>query len=360
MKSRNFLLISSILLCFIFITSCYYKDKSKIAIVNDIKVFDSYWNELKTEELYNNDVEWYLNTINKGLKPINSAAPIVKYTGFEINTEELIIIKVDCTTKKNYSITFTMDEYYPDYRGTGNSYQPTQIEHEGNKCIVTFEITDLPEENVYYEFRYAKFITSEGGLISAKLDYVGSGFNGYYGGLVAKVNSVYIPYKSILKNLNNNLSTELKLLQDVSQIIINIQNGTEKTYASSHYSNFYNKVKYPDHLPDENKGINFLACQEELYYMSHGIYYEKNYVYQIKSSDPKTKIFGVTLNNTLEEIKEALINNNYTEINLTNNQNYSIYTYESELSFIRILIYYNYRLEKVEGFSIEYTPIFNQ
>ena len=76
MKSRNFLLILSILLCSILITSCYYKDKIKIAIVNEIKVFDSYLNELKTEELYNNEVEWYLNTINKGLKPINSAAPI--------------------------------------------------------------------------------------------------------------------------------------------------------------------------------------------------------------------------------------------------------------------------------------------
>ena len=360
MKSRNFLLILSILLCSILITSCYYKDKSKIAIVNEIKVFDSYLNELKTEELYNNEVEWYFNSINKGLKPINSAAPIVKYTGFEINTEEFIIIKVYCTTKNNYSITFTMEEYYPDYRGTGKSYQPTQIEHEGNNCIVTFEISELPEENVYYDFRYVKFITNEGGLIAAKLDYEGSNFNGYYGGLVAKVNEIYIPYKAILSNLNNNLSTELKLLQDVSQIIINIQNGTEETYASSHYSNFYNKVKYPDYLPDENKGIDFLTCQEELYYMSHGLYSHKNYVYQIKSSDPNTKIFGVTLSNTLDEIKEALINNNYTEYNLINNQNYTIYTYESELSFIRILIYYNYRLEKVAGFSIEYTPIFSQ
>ena len=101
MKKIRLILIALFITLSIFVLSgCYYKDKSKTVIVNDIKVFDAYWTELKTEELYNNDVEWYFNTFNNGLKPINSPAPIVRYAGFTINTEDYALAKKKMKAKR--------------------------------------------------------------------------------------------------------------------------------------------------------------------------------------------------------------------------------------------------------------------
>lgn len=360
-KIRLILIVLFITLSIFVVSGCYYKDKSKTVIVNEIKVFDAYWTELKTEELHNNDVEWYFNTFNNGLKPINSPAPIVRYAGFTINTEDFLIVKVYCTAKNNTSLTFSMEEYHPDSYAYGKKYEPTHVEQEGQDFIITFEIDEVPVKNMFYRFTNVKVTDSTGKTTYASLDYPSSNSTGYYGGLVAKVNELYLPYRTILSDLNNNISTELKLLQDVSQIAKDIKDEKEQTYAKpqNYYYYFYNKIKYPSHNPEDGNEFSFLSYKIEMYSLSYGFYADKNYVYEIRSSDPNTSIFGITINNTIEEVENTLTSNNYTKQNSVNNYNYQVHVYQSELDFIQIIFYYSIQNEKYVGFSVVYNHVFN-
>lgn len=351
MKINKVMYLCLALICLILLSNCYGSTLPKNYIaVEDVKVYNESMEELDTVLLQNYEVDTYLNNLYNGLRPINSAAPTELLRGFTITTELKITVEFICSVSNNYDILkFDLKCY-----GTDDEIKSTSIEKVDDKYVVTYVIEDIPNTNSIYRPLYPKITDQNGNVSNASVIPGTKEKRTYFEGIVLRIDETYKAYKEDISNLNNNISTELKLFDKANDIVYQLLNDKENSLFDNNYVHIWYKHKYDI---DESifRDESYLFCQITYYNLINSLYSSSvfNYISTIHIGDPKDSVFGLTVNNTLSEIEEVMIDNGFVRSGTYEGDRFYNYSYKSPSGAYSIVYLYSILNNRVLAIEIQ-------
>ena len=293
--------------------------------------------------LYHPDASLYINNVTNGLKPINSAYPPYYYACVNLRNSMNIIIRVKCKVTEGFSIqSLPFVDYNKD-----DEINFTYIEEVNGSYICLYYMDELPTENTLYETSFPRLVNSAGIETSCSVYPNESITNKSFKGIIFKVEERYSILKEEIKYLNENLTTEFKLYQTVGSMDNSINS---KSYDSYTYY-VYNKQKYDVDIK-QYKHLAYLNTSMELYTFKDYVdnCSDLNYVARIDVSDQSTKIFGLSINDSFDEVLLVLSNIGLVRVD-DNNDNSSL-KFKSPNDAFYVYFEYSNSLSKFTSFSV--------